>query len=161
MELKGALRPGPKTVMLGEHSPIFHLLSVSRLSGPIGDLSPKIIVLRPGYHLFWILEFWHNYKKVWSLLATALPDGIFSNQKAKFGYILEGLHGRCCYIYGQLAYITAIWYILWPFGIFLPFWYVIKRKIWQPCSRGPILKEIICIFIIFRSVYFYLCPMFD
>jgi hypothetical protein len=39
----------------------------------------------------------------------------------------------------------AIWYILWPFGIFYghlvysvayftPFWYVVQRKIWQPLS---------------------------
>jgi hypothetical protein len=26
----------------------------------------------------------------------------------------------------------AVWYILWSFGIFLPFWYVVPRKIWQP-----------------------------
>jgi hypothetical protein len=33
----------------------------------------------------------------------------------------------------------AIWYILWPIGIFCghllkfcPFWYVVPRKIWQP-----------------------------
>jgi hypothetical protein len=32
----------------------------------------------------------------------------------------------------MLAYFTAIWYILWLFGIFLLFWYVVPRKIWQP-----------------------------
>jgi hypothetical protein len=26
----------------------------------------------------------------------------------------------------------AIWYILWQFGIFSPFWYFGPRKIWQP-----------------------------
>jgi hypothetical protein len=51
----------------------------------------------------------------------------------------------------HLVYFTAIWYILWLFGIFLclfgiflwlfgtpfPFWYVAQRKIWQPLSsRG-------------------------
>jgi hypothetical protein len=30
--------------------------------------------------------------------------------------------------------MTAIGYILWSFGIIVPFWYVIPRKIWQPCS---------------------------
>jgi hypothetical protein len=37
---------------------------------------------------------------------------------------------------------TAIWNIFWPFGIFcghfgafLPFWYVVQRKIWQPCVQ--------------------------
>jgi hypothetical protein len=35
--------------------------------------------------------------------------------------------------------LTAIWYILWPFGTFcghlvyiFPFWYVVPRKLWQP-----------------------------
>jgi hypothetical protein len=28
----------------------------------------------------------------------------------------------------------AIWYILWLLGIFFPFWYVVQRKIWQPCT---------------------------
>jgi hypothetical protein len=43
--------------------------------------------------------------------------------------------------YGHLATFTAIWYILWPFGIFLviwsvfPIWYIVERKIWQPCSN--------------------------
>jgi hypothetical protein len=30
------------------------------------------------------------------------------------------------------TYIVAIWYILWLFGIFTPFWYAVPRKIWQP-----------------------------
>jgi hypothetical protein len=37
----------------------------------------------------------------------------------------------------------AIWYILWQFGIptLWLFWYVVARKIWQPCSsRGPPLN---------------------
>jgi hypothetical protein len=43
--------------------------------------------------------------------------------------------------YGLLVYFTAIWSILWPFCIFVPylvnffpFWYAIPRKIWQPWS---------------------------
>jgi hypothetical protein len=44
-----------------------------------------------------------------------------------------------------LVYFTALWsvlrsfgiHILWSFGkfwyIFSPFWYVVQRKIWQPC----------------------------
>jgi hypothetical protein len=42
--------------------------------------------------------------------------------------------------YGRLVYLTDTWYFLWPFGkfyghfgIFFPFWYVVARKIWQPC----------------------------
>jgi hypothetical protein len=34
---------------------------------------------------------------------------------------------------GHLVYFVVIWYILWLFGIFSPFWYVVPRKIWQPC----------------------------
>jgi hypothetical protein len=77
---------------------------------------------------------------------AALPDGTFSNQKFQFGYILEGLEV-------ENVYFMAIWYILWPFGIFHghlvyfiailyilePFgnlfftvWYIVARKIWQP-----------------------------
>jgi hypothetical protein len=71
-----------------------------------------------------------------------LPDGFFSNQKYQFWYILEGLGMDIVGIfYGHLEYFTAIGYILWPFGIFsgiwgtfLPFWYVVLRKIWQPWS---------------------------
>jgi hypothetical protein len=48
-----------------------------------------------------------------------LPDGIFSNQKSKFGLILECLAIKdVCKFYSQFAYLTAIWPILWPFGIF-------------------------------------------
>jgi hypothetical protein len=36
--------------------------------------------------------------------------------------------------YDHLVYFVAIWYILWPFGILFPFWYVVLRQIWQPCS---------------------------
>jgi hypothetical protein len=71
-----------------------------------------------------------------------LPDGIFSNQKSQFGQILEGLGMKKDGIFfGHLKYITAIWYIFWPFGnllavwhLFPPFWYTVSRKIWQPCT---------------------------
>jgi hypothetical protein len=43
--------------------------------------------------------------------------------------------------YGVWSHFAAIWYIFCPFGIFCgnvvyfpPFWYVVPRKIWQPCS---------------------------
>jgi hypothetical protein len=29
--------------------------------------------------------------------------------------------------YGHLEYITAIWYILWPFGNFVAIWYIFNR----------------------------------
>jgi hypothetical protein len=41
--------------------------------------------------------------------------------------------------YSRLVYFTVIWYILWSFGkvygnwyTFFSFWYVVRRKIWQP-----------------------------
>jgi hypothetical protein len=44
-------------------------------------------------------------------------------------------------LYSHLVYFTAIVNILYPFGIFhgylvyifFQFWYVVPRKIWQPC----------------------------
>jgi hypothetical protein len=63
--------------------------------------------------------------------SSGLPDGIFSNQKSQFGYILE------CFamedvgtFYGNLVYFTAILYIVTSY--IFPFWYVVPRKIWQP-----------------------------
>jgi hypothetical protein len=78
-----------------------------------------------------------------------LPDGIFSNQKSQFGWILECLamkyvgkfHDHLVYFTANRIFYGYIWYILWSFGIFcglfgifFPFWYVIERKIWQPCN---------------------------
>jgi hypothetical protein len=40
--------------------------------------------------------------------------------------------------YGKLVYFMLIWPILWSFGIlyniFGIFWYIVPRKIWQPCQ---------------------------
>jgi hypothetical protein len=64
-----------------------------------------------------ILEDVGVYKAIWSIFR---PFGLF---------------------FGHLVYFTAIWYIFWSFwyilwllAIFLPLWYVVPRKIWQPCS---------------------------
>jgi hypothetical protein len=45
----------------------------------------------------------------------------------------------------MLLYFKAMWNIFKPFGIFYgnvdnlvcfsPFWYIVPRKIWQPCSQ--------------------------
>jgi hypothetical protein len=32
-------------------------------------------------------------------------------------------------------YFVAIWYILWPFGIFFPFWYVLATLIAKRSCR--------------------------
>jgi hypothetical protein len=64
---------------------------------------------------------------------AGLPDGLFSNQKSKFGYILEG-HGmdNVFAFYYHLKYFMAIWYNLLQFGIvcgiFSQFWYVWTKK---------------------------------
>jgi hypothetical protein len=46
--------------------------------------------------------------------------------------------------YGNMEYILAIWYIIWPFGNLVVFWYIspflvyfVSRKIWQPCCKVP------------------------
>jgi hypothetical protein len=54
-------------------------------------------------------------------------------------------------LFGHLVYFTAILHILLPCGIFcchlvcfigyfIPFWYVVRRKIWQLCSRTLLLS---------------------
>jgi hypothetical protein len=59
-------------------------------------------------------------RNVSTCLQTGLPDGIFSNQKSKFGKIWECLEMKDVgKFYVLLGYVfTAIWYSLWPFGIF-------------------------------------------
>jgi hypothetical protein len=75
--------------------------------------------------------------------SPGLPDGFFSNQKSQFGYILEGPRlENVDTFYGHLEYFTDIWDILGPFGTFcdnlvhfFQFWYVVSRKLWQPCCQ--------------------------
>jgi hypothetical protein len=44
---------------------------------------------------------------------AGLPDGLFSNQKYQFGYMLEGLGMENVSIfYDHSEYLTAIWYNL-------------------------------------------------
>jgi hypothetical protein len=52
--------------------------------------------------------------------------------------------------YVHLVYFTAVWNILRPFGIFYgylvdfsPFWFVVPRKLWQPCS----LHTCVCVYL--------------
>jgi hypothetical protein len=59
---------------------------------------------------------WVNLGRCWYILR---PFGIF------FGHF--GI------IYGHLIY-------LWLLGLFSPFWYVVPRKIWQPCCGGQYLS---------------------
>jgi hypothetical protein len=62
---------------------------------------------------------------------SGLPDGLFSNRKSKFGYILDGLaledvgifYGHLVHLWsflifnGHLVYFVVIWYIFPHFGI--------------------------------------------
>jgi hypothetical protein len=50
-----------------------------------------------------------------------MPDGLFSNQKSQYGYILEGLaieNGGIFYVhlvyilYGHWKYFMAVWYFM-------------------------------------------------
>jgi hypothetical protein len=83
-----------------------------------------------------LIEGFEQPKIASSFSATGLPDGLFSNQKSKFWYNLEGLGIETVVIfYGLLEYFTAILYNLQPFGTvcghlvyFIPFWYVWTKK---------------------------------
>jgi hypothetical protein len=94
-----------------------------------------------------------------------LPDGLFSNQKSKFGGILAGLAMEDVGIfYGHLVHFMDFCFILWSYVIllwtfdivrgnlvyFFPLLYFVPRKIWQPwpdrstqnrelnCARRPV-----------------------
>jgi hypothetical protein len=71
-----------------------------------------------------------------------LPDGLFSNQKSRFGLIWECLAikdgGK---FYGHSVYLTVISYILWPIVHFVVillyfsrFGTLYQENIWQPWS---------------------------
>jgi hypothetical protein len=69
------------------------------------------------------------------------PDGMIAYQKSKSGYILEDLEPENVDIFlGKLVQfgLVGILYFCGIFGIyFLPFWHLVKRKIWQPaCTAG-------------------------
>jgi hypothetical protein len=68
----------------------------------------------------------------------------------------------------MLVYFMVIWYILWSFGIFcghlvyfmaiwyipiFPFWYVVPRKIWSPCSELCFLNVVfvVAVFCLLRA----------
>jgi hypothetical protein len=79
----------------------------------------------------------HKITSVGLSFPAGLPDGLFSNQKSKFGKILEGLAMEDVVIfYGHLVHFTVFCYILLTFGKvcgnlvhFIPFWYFVPRKI--------------------------------
>jgi hypothetical protein len=55
-----------------------------------------------------------------------LPDGIFSNQKSRFGFISEEFAMKDIGIlYGHLVYFIASWYILRQLVYFMVIWYIL------------------------------------
>jgi hypothetical protein len=63
-----------------------------------------------------------------------LPDGFFSDQISKVGYILEDIGMESVGLFsGHSEYFTSVGYILWASGNFVVIWYIVPRKIWQPC----------------------------
>jgi hypothetical protein len=67
---------------------------------------------------------WVYFRDIWYILRPV--DTIY-------GHLIQ-------FRYVHLVYFVAIWYIVWTFGIFCgnwvcfsPYWYIVKRKIWQPC----------------------------
>jgi hypothetical protein len=70
----------------------------------------------------------------------------FQNNNPNFGKFRRALEWKMLVYFMSIWDILqrAIWYIygtlviLWSFGIFFPFWYIVWRKIWQPCLEdGP------------------------
>jgi hypothetical protein len=78
-------------------------------------------------------------------MKSGLPDSIFSHQKFQFGHILEG-HGigKWMAIFNipitAIWHIMDIWYLSYNLVCFPPFWYIVSRKIWQPCMKWEIAK---------------------
>jgi hypothetical protein len=63
-------------------------------------------VEKEAFQLEWILN-------VTSLSVAGLPDGTFSYQKSRFGYVLKGLRMKSLDIfYRHSVQLTAVWCIL-------------------------------------------------
>jgi hypothetical protein len=114
---------------------------------------------------FWVSEIWTSTSKrstneenervshgyTGAYLCTGLPDGLFSNQKSRFGQNLEGLRWENVAIfYGHLEYFTDILDVLRQLITFcvrlvhfFRFWYHAPRKNWQPCLCTHIDAKII------------------
>jgi hypothetical protein len=72
--------------------------------------------------------------------AAGLPDGFFSNQKYRFGYILEGLAMEDVGIfYGHLVYFTAIGVFCGHLIYFIVIWYIFRGSsvLYQEKSGNP------------------------
>jgi hypothetical protein len=77
--------------------------------------------------------------------SAGLPDGIFA-KKSQFWYILERVgtenDGSILWSFGTFGYgvyFMSLGYFYNYFVYFLPFWYIVPRKIWQPWFSVSIL----------------------
>jgi hypothetical protein len=69
-------------------------------------------------------KFWRALQ--WKALVYLLPFGLFHGQLVNFNTIWSTSQpiGK---FNGHLVHFVVVW--------FLPFWYVVPKKIWQPCSQ--------------------------
>jgi hypothetical protein len=67
---------------------------------------------------------------------SRLPDGIFFKPNIQ-NWVYFGWPSRI--FDSHLVHRMAIWYILWLFGMFFPFWYAVPGKIWQHWTTDNIL----------------------
>jgi hypothetical protein len=69
-----------------------------------------------------------------------LPDGIFSDQKSQFGFILGGFENKnVCVFYGHLEFFKATWFVCTFDAHFVVTWYFFTRlgKLYQEKSGNP------------------------
>jgi hypothetical protein len=60
----------------------------------------------------WQCPMFHEFLSFFCWSGPGLPDGLFSNKRSKFGYILEGLRlENVDMMYGCLEYFMDIWNI--------------------------------------------------
>jgi hypothetical protein len=72
-------------------------------------------------------------------VTVTAPGGIFAYKNPKLYIFCRALKWKMLLFINHLeqfsailVYFMAIWFSAWSFGLFLPFWYVVPRKIWQP-----------------------------
>jgi hypothetical protein len=100
-------------------------------------------------------EFESRFMLGWYNSLTGLPDGLFSNQKSKFGSILEGLRLENVDIfYGHMEYFTDIWDILWLCVHFVFIWYIFPVLV--SCTKKNLAtlyfcRLWLCYFFVWRS----------
>jgi Zn-dependent protease with chaperone function len=74
------------------------------------------------------------------MFQVGLPDGIFNTKNPDLGTLWRVLQLKMLIYFMAISsmYFTAKWYILWLFGVFFLFWYVLPRKIWQPWFQATV-----------------------